>query len=358
MNLISFKIEKREAPPFWFQVLTPVLAVVISLLISSIFLLILKQNPITAFRYMFTGAFGTRFALLEMLVKASPLILTGIAVALAFTGQYWNIGAEGQLYAGALAATWVGLMDLPLPRIIYVPLLIVVGFIAGACWSVIPGYLKAKLKVDDVVTTLLMNYVMIYIVSALLNGPWRNPETMYPASPLIAENAWYPMLAPRSRLHLGIIISVIAVLVMYFIVSRTKFGFELKATGANPRAANFLGINTVRTLIITSIISGGIAGLAGVGEVAGVQQHLISSISPGYGYSGVVIAMLGKLNPFGVLLSAIYFAVVITGSNVMSYNLNIPPYISDVIQGITLLVMLAMLLLIDYRISIRFGREK
>jgi ABC-type uncharacterized transport system permease subunit len=356
MSLINFRLEKRSTPPLWFQLLTPVIAIVISLGISSIFLLILRQNPIIAFYYMFTGAVGSKFAFLEMLVKATPLILTGVAVAIAFIAKYWNIGAEGQLYAGALAATWVGLMNLPLPPALYIPLVIVAGFIAGAIWSVIPGYLKAKLKVDDVVTTLLMNYIMIYIVSALLNGPWRNPVTMYPSSPNISPNAYFPKLVAQSRVHMGLLISILAVVAMYFIIKKTKLGFEIRATGANPRAANFLGINTVKTIIIVSLLSGGIAGLAGVGEVAGVQYHLIQTISPGYGYSGIVIAMLGKLNPIGVLMSAIYFAMVITGANVMSYNLNIPPYISDVIQGVTLIVMLAMLLLFEYRI--RLGREK
>jgi simple sugar transport system permease protein len=354
--MINIKLEKRITPPVWFQVLTPFMAIVMSLAISSIFLLALKKNPFTAFYYMFIGAVGSKFAFFEMLVKASPLILTGIAVAFAFTAKYWNIGAEGQLYSGALAATWIGLMNLPLSPVLYISLIIIGGFIAGAAWSFIPGYLKAKLKVDDVVTTLLMNYVMIYIVSALLNGPWRDPVTMYPSSPLIAQNAYFPKLVPQSRIHLGILISLLAVVFMWFIIKKTKLGFEIRATGASPRAANFLGINTVKSIIIVSIISGGIAGLAGVGEVAGVQYHLIQTISPGYGYTGIVIAMLGRLNPFGVLLAAIYFAIVITGANVMSYSLHIPIYISDVIQGITLIVMLMMLLLFDYRIKIWRGK--
>lgn len=354
MKLLKFKLEKRTPPPLWFQILTPVIAVVISLAISAIFLLLIHKNPFTAFYYMFYGAVGTKFAFEEMLVKATPLLLTGVAVAIAFVAKYWNIGAEGQLYAGALAATWVGMMNLPLPPVIYISLVIAVGFSAGAIWSLMPGYLKAKLKVDDVVTTLLMNYIMIYTVSALLNGPWRNPKTMYPASVTISQNAFFPKLIPHSRVHMGLIISILAVLFMYFLVRKTKLGFEIRATGTNPRAAHFLGINTTRAIILVSIISGGIAGLAGVGEVCGVHYHLISGISPGYGYSGIVIAMLGRLDAFGVFLAAIYFAIIITGAQMMSISMNIPPYIADVIQGITLLVMLAMLLLFEYRIR----REK
>ena len=356
MSLPTIKLEKRTPPPVWFQILTPILAIVISLLISAIFVVLLKKNPITAFYYLFYGAIGTKFAFKEMLVKATPLILTGVAVAIAFIAKYWNIGAEGQLYAGALAATWVGILNLPLPPSLYILLVITVGFVAGAIWSGIPGYLKAKFKVDDVVTTLLMNYIMIYIVSALLNGPWRNPKTMYPESVMIAVNARFPKIIPRSRVHFGLIISLLAVVFMYFLIRKTKLGFEIRATGANPSAANFLGINTIKSIILVSIISGGIAGLAGVGEVAGVHYHLIQEISPGYGYSGIVIAMLGRLNSIGVFLAAIYFAIIITGAQMMSRTLNIPPYIADVIQGITLIVMLAMLLLFEYRIKI--GRSK
>jgi ABC-type uncharacterized transport system permease subunit len=354
--LPKIKLEKRLPPPLWFQILTPILAVVIALLISSIFLLLVGKNPFTAFYYMFYGALGTKFAFKETLVKATPLILTGVAVAIAFIAKYWNIGAEGQLYAGALAATWVGILHLPLSPVLYISLVIAAGFAAGAIWSFIPGYLKAKLKVDDVVTTLLMNYIMIYIVSALLNGPWRNPKTMYPESITISSNAAFPKLIPHSRVHMGLLISLAAVLFMYFIIRKTKLGFEIRATGANPNAANFLGINTMRTVIIVSIISGGIAGLAGVGEVAGVHYHLIQEISPGYGYSGIVIAMLGRLSAVGVLLAAFYFSIIITGAQMMSRMLSIPPYIADVIQGVTLLVMLAMLLLFEFKVTIR--REK
>ncbi len=350
ISLPKFKLEKRATPPFWFQILMPLLAVFIALAISAIFLAILKKNPFVAFYNMFIGAVGTKFAITETLVKATPLILTGVAVAIGFKAKYWNIGAEGQLYAGALAATWVGIMNLPLPAIIYIPLEIIVGFAAGALWSVIAGYLKAKMQVDDVVTTLLMNFIMIYIVQAILNGPWRNPKTMYPSSVPIAKNADFPIVIPNSRVHAGIFLSILAVIFMYFLIRKTKLGFEIKATGANPKAAHFLGINTVKTIIIVSIISGGIAGLAGVGEVCGVHYHLISGISPGYGYSGIVIAMLGGLNTIGVLLAALYFAIVINGAQIMSINMHIPIYISDVIQGITLLVMLAMLLFFEYRI--------
>lgn len=213
-----------------------------------------------------------------------------------------------------------------------------------------PGFLKTYLKADDVVTTLLLNYIMIYFVTAILEGPWRDPETMWPQSIRISENAIFPKLIERSRVHFGLIISILSVIVVYILIKYTKLGFNIRATGANPKASNFLGIDIKKTILITSIISGGIAGLAGVGEVAGLHYRLTENISPGYGYTGIVVAMLGSLNPFGVLLSAFFFAIIITGAQYMSRATGVTMFMADVIQGITLLVLLAMLIFYEYEI--------
>jgi len=346
----KFRLEKRPSPPTWLRISIPFIAIGISFLFSAIIILLAGRNPITAFYAIFYGALGTRLGFMETLVKATPLMLTGIAVSFAFTAKFWNIGAEGQLYAGALAATWLGISHFSLPSPIYIFLMIVVGFIAGSLWALIPGILKAKFKVDDVVTTLLMNYIMIYIVSAILEGPWRDPVTSWPQSIMIAKNAEYPKLFARSRVHFGLIVAIIVIIVVYVIIKHTKLGFNIRATGANAKAAYFLGINTTRTLILTAAISGGIAGLAGVGEVAGLHFHLTENISPGYGYSGIVIAMLGGLHPIGVMLAAFFFGIIQTGAEYMSRATGVTSFIADVIQGITLLVMLAMLLLYEYRI--------
>lgn len=350
MKFPRFTIEKRLNPPFWLRTALPILAIFISFIFTSIIILFAKKNPISAFYNIFYGALGTRLGLMETIVKTTPLMLTGVAVSIAFTGKFWNIGAEGQLYAGALAATWVGIMNLPLPTPVYILLEIIVGFIAGALWGVIPGILKAKYKVDDVVTTLLMNSIMIYLVTAILEGPWRDPVTSWPQSVMIAANAEFPKLITRSRVHFGIVVALATIAIVYILLKYTKLGFEIRATGSKSEAAYFLGINTTKTIIITAIISGGIAALAGVGEVAGLHYHLTDNISPGYGYTGIIIAMLSGLNPIAVIFASFFFGIIITGAQYMSRVTGVTSFIADVVQGIILLSMLGMMLLQEYRI--------
>ena len=350
MRFPKFRLEKRPSPPTWLRISIPFIAIFVSLIISSLFFIVSNINPIIAIFSLFKGALGSRFAIMETIVKATPIILTGVAVAVAFSGRFWNIGAEGQLYAGALSITWLGLMNLPIPRHLYILLAIIIGFLAGSLWALIPAYLKVKFKTDDVVTTLLLNFVMIYIVSALVYGPWRDPITAWPQSANLPQNIIFPIIFTRSRVHLGFIISLLSVIAAFILFKKMKLGFEIKAVGANNKAAKFLGINIVRTILLVSIISGGFAGLAGVGEILGLHHHLVDNFSPGYGYTGIVVAMLGRLNPIGVLLSAFFFSIIITGAQVMSRTSGINVYIADVIQGITLLVMLGMLLFVEFRI--------
>jgi ABC-type uncharacterized transport system permease subunit len=279
--------------------------------------------------------------------------LTGAAVTFAFAGGYWNIGAEGQLYMGATAATAVGLQMHGLSPWIALPLMIIGGFIAGVLWALVPALMKVKLAIDEVVTTLLLNSVAIFVVSALLNGPWRDPISQWPQSPEIADSAIFPKLIPRSRLHLGFILALVIIVILWFVLTRTAFGLRMRAVGMGSEAARFAGINVNRTMLISALVSGGIAGLAGVSEVAGIHYHLIDAISPGYGYTGIIIATLGALNAWGVALAALFIGLIDTGSQTVSRALGVPAYLGDVIQAALLLVTLGMLLLQSYRIRFR-----
>jgi simple sugar transport system permease protein len=271
-------------------------------------------------------------------------------VTLAFACGYYNIGAEGQLYAGAIAAAWVGTLVTNLPQWVAIPLMIVAGFIAGALWALVPALLKVRLKVDEVVTTLLLNSVMAFLVSALLNGPWRDPETGWPQSPTIAETAVFPQIIARSRVHFGLIVAIVVALVVWWVLSRTKFGLELRAVGKNREAAQFLGIRVNRMVLTAALLSGGIAGLAGVSEVAGIQFHLIDSLSANFGYTGIIIATLGALTIPGAVLGALFLALISRGALSASRALSVPVYLGDVIEAVLLLVMLAALLLDRYRL--------
>jgi len=351
--MIRFNIVKRLPLPPWGRVLIPVIAILVTLVLSALPILIAGGELLKSYFFLFKGALGTRFNLLETFVKASPLILTGLAVAFAFRARFWNIGAEGQLLAGALIATWAGLTFTGFPQYILLPLVMVFGFFAGGAWASIPAVLKTRFRVDDVVTTLLMNYVMVHIMGALLFGPLQQPGSSWPRSPEICKAAQFPILMARSRFHLGIPVSIIAVFVIWLIIKRTVLGYQSRAVGVNFRAAHFGGINTTAVILKTALISGGLAGLAGVGELCGIQYRLIMEISPGYGYSGIVIAMLGNLHPVGVMLSAFFFSMIIVGAQTMSRMTGVPYYIAEVIQGLALIVMLVFLLMTEYRIEVK-----
>ena len=349
--MIGIRLEKRKPLPGWAKVAIPIAAILVTLILSAIPILIAGGDLWKSYFYLFYGALGTRFNLLETFVKASPLLFTGLAVAFAFRAKFWNIGAEGQLLAGALTATALGVSMGGFPKPIVLPIVIIAGFIAGGIWACIPALLKTKLKVDDVVSTLLLNYVMVHIMGALLFGPLQQPGSSWPRSSAIIEAASYPILVARSRFHLGIPLALLAVLVVWFINKKTIFGYQSRAVGVNARAATFGGINTTRVILWTALISGGLAGMAGVGELCAIQRRLIMDISPGYGYSGIVIAMLGNLHPIGVMFSALFFSVIIVGAQTMSRMTGVPTYIAEVIQGMALMVMLIFLLFTEYQLK-------
>jgi simple sugar transport system permease protein len=348
--VIGFRIVKRKPLPGWAQIVIPFAAIIVTLMLAAIPILIAGGQLWKSYFYLFYGALGTRFNLLETFVKASPLLLTGLAVAFAFRAKFWNIGAEGQLLAGALTATALGISLGGIAKPLVLPIVMVGGALAGGLWASIPALLKTRLKVDDVVSTLLLNYVMVHIMGALLFGPLQQPGSSWPRSSAIIAAAEYPMLIARSRFHLGIPLALLAVLVIWFINKKTTFGYQSRAVGVNARAAKFGGINSTRVILWTAMISGGLAGLAGVGELCAIQRRLIMDISPGYGYSGIVIAMLGNLHPVGVLFSALFFSVIIVGAQTMSRMTGVPTYIAEVIQGMALMVMLVFLLFTEYKL--------
>ncbi len=348
--MAKFRLERAPAP-MWTKALIPIVAVLVTFIITSIFIIMAGANPFEAYYNFIIVPLSSQFSALEVLVKATPLIFTGLAVTFAFAAGYYNIGAEGQLYAGAVAAAWVGATFTNLPSIVVVPLMLVLGFAGGMLWALLPALLKVKLKVDEVVTTLLMNSIIMYIISALLNGPWRDPETGWPKSPEFFEAARFIQIIPRSRLHLGFVIALVLVVIVFLIIKRTPFGLQMRAAGASKAGALFAGINVNRTMLIAALVSGGIAGLAGVSEIAGIHYHLISELSGGYGYTGIIVATLGGLNPIGATVAALFIGLIDTGAQTVSRVLGVPVYLGDVVQSTLLLVTLSMLLLQNYRIK-------
>jgi len=343
---------ERAAAPVWMRSLIPVLAILVTFLLTTSLVVWARANPLETYRYFLIVPLSSRVSAIEVLVKSTPLLLTGAAVAFAFSAGYWNIGAEGQLYAGAITAAWLGTLLGGLPTAVAIPIMLMSGFAAGALWALPPALLKVKLAVDEVVTTLLLNSVILFFVSFLLNGPWRDPVSGWPQSPEIAASAVLPRLIPRSRLHLGFVVALITIAALWFILSRTALGLKMRAVGLGREAAHFAGVNVGRTMLTAALVSGGIAGLAGVGEVAGIHFHLIEAISPGYGYTGIIIATLGGLNALGVGLAALFIGLIDTGAQTVSRALRVPVYLGDVVQAALLLVTLGMLVLQNYRVRL------
>ena len=347
--MIHLRLERRSATPPWLNLTLPLIALAVALVLCSGLVALAGANILDAYVQLFLTPFSTGFDLEQTAIKAAPLVLTGLAVAVAFRARFWNIGGEGQLYAGAMAAAFFGTQGW-LPAGLLWPAMILSGGLAGTAWALLPAWLRTRFKVDDVVTTLLLNFILLYGVSALLNGPWKNPQSAYPTSPEIRPDAQFPILPGTEQLHLGVILALLAVGVVWFIIERTTFGFDIKAVGENARAAAYAGISTGRTILATAALSGALAGLARVGEVGGVHYQVMADLSPGYGYTGIVIAMLARLNPLGVLPAAVFYAAVITGAEGMSRATGVPVFLADVIQGVSLLCMLTALLFTQYRL--------
>lgn len=346
----KLRLEKAPAPA-WVRPIIPLLAILVTFIITLVFIVWVKANPLHTYYYFLIAPFTSTVTLIELLVKATPLFLTGAAVAFAFRAGYYNIGAEGQLTAGAIIGAWLGVALEGSSAWVALPAMIVGGFLGGVAWALIPALLRVKLKVDEVVTTLLMNSVIVFLVSYLLNGPWRDPISMWPQSPDIAESAKFITLLPRSRLHFGFILGIITILVIWFIISRTAFGLKMRAAGSSAEAARFAGVDVEKTILFTALASGGIAGLAGVGEVAGIHFHLIQGLSSNLGYTGIIVATLGSLNPFGVGIAALFIGLIDTGSLTVSRALGVPVYLGQVVQAALLLVTLGMFLLANYRLK-------
>ncbi|MFY9512550.1 MAG: ABC transporter permease [Rubrivivax sp.] len=308
-----------------------------------------------AYALLLEGGFGSRLAITETLTRATPLIFTGLAAAVAFRARLFNIGAEGQLYAGALAAVAVGGLHggsgFELSPWLLFPAMLLAAALAGALLLLGPALLKSRLGVDEVVTTLLLNFIVLLVVSALLDGPMKDPTAMgWPQSVALQDMLQLDKLIERSRVHTGLLLALALALALWALLRFTTLGFAIRAVGANPRAAGFAGLPVQRTAVLVALLSGALAGLAGAIEVAGRTGYVTLDMSPGYGYSGIVIAMLAMLHPLGVAAAAVFVAGMLVGADSMSRVVTVPTYIADVIVAVALIAMLVATLFTQYRV--------
>lgn len=344
------RLERRANVPLTLVAVAPLCAILAALVLAAGLIGAAGVNPLTAYAEMLRGALGSRLSLTEMLTRASPLILTGLAAAVAFRARLWNIGGEGQFYLGALTTAWAG-HSLGLPGPLGIAVLMFAGMAAGAVLLAGPAYLRLRFGVDEVVTTLLLNFVVILFVGLMIEGPLRDPLAFgWPQSVPVDTAYRLPDLVARTRLHVGLLFAIAAAGVVWLILARTVFGAETRAAGLNATAASFAGISLPRTLMGVAVLSGALAGLAGSIEVMGVTAGVTTTMSPGFGYAGIVVAMLAALHPAGVVAAAIFVATVFVGADAMSRTTGVPSFIADVIVALSLLTMLVALLFTTYRL--------
>ena len=343
------RLERRPSTPAALLVAAPLGAIVFTLVVTSLLVAWAGAPVGRAYALLLEGGFGSRFALTETLTRATPLIFTGLAAAVAFRARLFNIGAEGQLYAGALAAVAVGALDAP--AWLLFPAMLAAAALAGALLLLGPALLKSRLGVDEVVTTLLLNFIVLLFVSALLDGPMKDPGAMgWPQSVALPDALQLGKLIERSRVHTGLLAALALAAALWALLKYTTLGFEIRAAGANPRAARFAGLPVGATAVKVALLSGALAGLAGAVEVAGRTGYVTLDMSPGYGYSGIVIAMLAMLNPLGVVVAAVFVAGMLVGADSMSRAVTVPTYIADVIVATSLIAMLVATMLTQYRV--------
>ncbi len=335
------EIVPRDSTRPWFSVLIPVTAGFVSLLLAAVPLSFAGAPILEAYAQMAAGVFGSVFTITETLTRATPLIFTGLAAAIAFRARLWNIGAEGQLYLGALAAVWIGTGMIDGPPILMIPLVLLAGAVAGAVGMLGPAILKTRFGADEVVTSLLLNFIILILVQMMLEGPFKDPMGLgWPQSEPILDSASLPALVERMRLHAGFLLAIAVAVVAHAVLAYTVWGFRIRAVGDNASAARHAGIGVNRTLLGVAIASGACAGLAGVSEVAGLKGYLTSDLSPGFGYAGIVVAMLAGLSPAGVILASLFVASVFVGADSMSRAMGVSSYLADLIVSMSLVCML------------------
>lgn len=349
---------RLKEPPKWFPSAVSAGAIVFALFLGGIVIALSGGDPVRSYIHIAKASFGSLGVFSDTIVKATPLILVGLACSVAFRMRLWNIGAEGQFFLGAFGASAVILTPLlpaDTPAWIFIPATMLAGMLAGALWAFVPGFLKARLNVNEIITTLMMNYIALSLVNYFIFAVWT--ERGFQMSAVFPRNAWLPRLTDFSAqvpvfrgltTHMGLIFGLVAAVVVYLILYRSRWGYEIRLIGDNPNAARYAGINIARNTVLVMMFSGALAGLAGMSEITGMVHRLQSAISPGYGFTGIIVAWLAKLNPFGVVIVSVLFgALILAGREIQ------PSGVPKMIQGIILVSLIASDFLLRYRVRIQ-----
>jgi len=346
-----FSLERRvEQSKLWLT-FSPLLAIVLTILSGIIIFSVLDKDPWLSLYTFFIQPLTTGFGFTELIVKATPLILIGAGLSIGFKANVWNIGAEGQFTMGAIAGGGTALFLSNQESLLVLPAVLVMGIIGGAVWGMIPAFLKTKYNANEILTSLMLSYVALLMLSYLVHGPWRDPGGYnFPESEIFSDSAMLPVLLQGTRLNLGTIFALLSILITYLLLSRTVLGYQFKVVGLAPLAARYAGFNRSKLIWLSMIISGGLAGLAGIAEVSGTIGQLLPSVSPGYGFTAIIVAFLGRLNPIGVLFAGLILALTYIGGENAQIEIGLPAAVTGLFQGIILFYLLACDVLARYRL--------
>ena len=348
---MAVKLEKRLNPSAAMNVIVPLVSVLAAFVVGAIFLTLTDRDPLEVYTAMFKGALGSQYGLAETVVKAIPLMLCALGISAAFRMQLWNIGAEGQFYMGAFAASYLPLSHPQLPMWLMLPGMALLGCIGGGLWGLVPAVLRARWKVNEIITTLMLNYVAILWVDLLVYGPWKDPKGFnFPLTAKFTAAAALPNFGD-SRIHVGLIIAVVLAAVFWVVFEKSRWGFEIKVIGASEQAARYAGMNIRRNIDWVMLLSGAVCGLAGMAEVSGIVGRLQPNLSPGYGYTAIIVAWLSKLNPAAIILVSILFGALQVGGFFVQ-TMGVPASVAAMLQGAVLFFVVGGEFLTQYRFVI------
>ncbi len=325
------KIEKYMSYP---------LGIFVAFVVFSIILLLLGYNPLLSLAAITVGAFGTPFSASETFIRFIPLLLTSLAFLVAFKARFLNIGAEGQLYIGALTSYLVAAQMDGVPFIISIPLIMGAAFLGGVAWLAIPIIMRTKLEINEIFPTVVMNFIAMFMLGWLCSGPLKEPGAFNNRTPFLPESTWLITIFPGLRIHVGVFLVVILAILVYLILFKTTLGYKIRAVGQNPQAAKHGGINVTKGIVTAGMLSGGLAGLAGMMEIFGTHHFLLAGFSPGFGFQGIAVAALGNFHPIGVIIAAFFFAVLQIGGQSMQRIAQVPVDMIFVLQAVLVLSVL------------------
>jgi len=355
---LEIRLERRPTVSRRINISVRILAILFSLPFIGLLFAAYGVNPVDAYLRIFTGGFGSLYGFSETIVKTLPIGLCAVGLTFAYKARVLNIGAEGQLIMGSIAATWVALYS-GLPQSVITIIMLLAGFTIGALWALLPAVLKSELNINEVIVTLMMNYISLKLLDYAVTGPWRGlTQWGFPQTDPFPSYARFPVIGGTRIQYYTLALLLVSTLILYVLMKRTKIGYEIRIVGSNPEAAKYAGISVNRNILLVMLVSGGLAGIAGVGEAAGIHGRLIRGISPGYGYTAIIPAWLGGLDPLGTIVASFFISGLMVGSDAIQVSLRLPSSLVYVFNGVILLFIVSSEVLARYRILFKIGGRK